>query len=74
MENIIHCQLGHSARSLNADLFRDILLDNCICNNCEFHIENAFFFFQCPKNVKERKIFIKSIKYIKFGRPKTYNS
>lgn len=27
MENIIHCQLGDSARSLNADLYKDFLLD-----------------------------------------------
>ena len=34
--NIIHYQLRNSVSNLNADLHRDFIRDNCICDNCGF--------------------------------------
>ena len=53
--NIIHRQLINSPSNLNADLYRDFIRDNCICDNCGSQTENAYhFFFECPQYSEER--------------------
>lgn len=55
MENITHCQLENSARSLNADLYKDFILENVFPIIVGFILKMHFFSVQCPKNVIERK-------------------
>ena len=43
--NSIHCQLRNNVSSLNADLHKDYLRDNSVCENCGYQTENVFHFF-----------------------------
>jgi len=68
--NIIHCQLRNSASNLNADLHKDFIRDNCICDNCGFHTENAYhFFFECPQYSEERITLFNSISNMGMQKP-----
>ena len=42
--NFIHCQLRNNVSTLNADLHKDFLRDNTICENCGYQTENEYFF------------------------------
>lgn len=42
MESIIHCQLGNSARSLNADLYKDFLLKITFAIVVDFILKKHF--------------------------------
>ena len=69
-QNIIHCQLRNNASSLNADLLKDYISDSSKCENCDFHIENAYhFFFECPCYVEQRNTLFHCISSIDLQNP-----
>lgn len=45
MEKTIHYQLRNNASRLNAELCRDFLVDNSICNNYWYRIKMHFIVF-----------------------------